>query len=126
MDQLSVTLELPLAETEAKVREALAAQGFGVLTEIDVAATLRAKLGVERSPLKVLGACNPVLVNQALERSLDVALAIPCNVVLSAEGPGRTRIAVADPAALMPGEIFAELVVDARARLSAALATLHA
>ncbi len=125
MDQMSVTLDAPLAETEAKVRDALAAQGFGVLTEIDVAATLRAKLGVERSPLKVLGACNPALVNRALERSLDVALAIPCNVVLYAESPERTRVSVADPAALMPGEIFAELVADARERLSAALTSLH-
>ncbi len=125
MDQMSVTLDAPLAETEAKVRDALAAQGFGVLTEIDVAATLRAKLGVERPPLKVLGACNPTLVNRALERSLDVALAIPCNVVLDAVSPERTRVSVADPAALMPGEVFAELVADARERLSAALTSLH-
>lgn len=126
MDQLSVTLERPLDEVEVAVRAALAAQGFGVLSEIDVAATLRDRLGIERAPLRILGACNPSLVSRALERSLDVALAIPCNVVLYGQGPGRTRVAAADPATLMPGEEFGEIVRDARVRLAAALAALAA
>lgn len=59
MDGIEVTVELPIERAEVVVREALASQGFGILAEIDVAATFRAKLGVERPPLKILGACNP-------------------------------------------------------------------
>lgn len=106
-----------LREAEAVVREALAAQGFGVLTEIDVAATLKSKLGVERPPLKILGACNPSLAHQALELDPSAALMLPCNVVLEEAGPGRTKVTIADPRELMPGERFAGLAAEAAGRL---------
>ena len=124
MDQLTVTLSKPMDEVEAAVRTALADQGFGVLAEIDVAEILATKLGVHRAPLKILGACNPVLVNQALDVSLDVALSLPCNVVLHAIDDATTTVTIADPAVIMPGDAFAELVEDARERLGAALTSL--
>lgn len=90
------TTALSLAEAEAAIREALADQGFGVLTEIDVAATLKAKLGVERSAYKILGACNPALANQAIEFDDEMGLLLPCNVVI-ATVDGSTRVSVVDP-----------------------------
>ncbi len=106
------------------IRQALADQGFGILTEIDVAQVLATKLGVERAALKILGACNPALVNVALERDPDVALALPCNVVLRALSDTATTVSIADPAVILPGADVAELAAEARSRLSAALASL--
>ena len=83
MQSIEATVPTDLAETEVEIREALSRQGFGVLTEIDVAATLKAKLGVERPPLKILGACNPTLAHRALELDPSVALLLPCNVCWS-------------------------------------------
>ena len=96
----SVTLAVGLEEAEERVRKALAAHGFGVLTEIDVAATLEAKLGVERAPYKILGACNPELAHAALAIDEGIGLLLPCNVVLAARGE-RTEIMVIDPGAMM-------------------------
>ena len=124
MDQLTRTIDRPLVQVELAIRQALADQGFGILTEIDVAQVLATKLGVERAPLKILGACNPALVNVALERDPDVALALPCNVVLRALSDTTTTVSIADPAAILPGADVAELAADARSRLSAALASL--
>ena len=125
MDQLTVTLQQPMAEVETAVRAALGDQGFGILAEIDVAGVIASKLGVHRAPLKILGACNPVLVNQALDISIDVALSLPCNVVLRAIDDDTTTVTIADPAVIMPGDSFRELVEDARRRLGAALASLR-
>lgn len=125
MDQLTVTLQQPMAEVETAVRAALGDQGFGILAEIDVAAVIASKLGVHRAPLKILGACNPVLVNQALDISIDVALSLPCNVVLRAIDDDTTTVTIADPAVIMPGDSFRELVEDARRRLGAALTSLR-
>lgn len=97
MDAIETTVDEPMDEAEAAIRQALSAEGFGVLTEIDVAATLREKLGVERAPLKILGACNPVLAHRALDIDPSLALVLPCNVVLEDLGDGRTRVAVVDP-----------------------------
>lgn len=113
-----VALDLPAAE--GLVRAALGAEGFGVLTEIDVAATLREKLGVERPPLKILGACNPALAHRALQLDPSAAQVLPCNVVLEADGPGRTKVVFADPREMMPTPAFDELASDAATRLSAA------
>jgi len=114
-----------MTEAEAAVRSSLAEQGFGVLTEIDVAANLRAALGVERRPLKILGACNPNFANEALDLDGDVSLLMPCNVVLTTTDAG-TRITAVDPRALIIEPEFTSLTKDAADRLSAALAAIPA
>jgi uncharacterized protein (DUF302 family) len=119
MDGIEITVELPIERAEVVVREALASQGFGILTEIDVAATFKAKLGVERPPLKILGACNPHFAYRALELDPSVALMLPCNVVLVGDGE-RTHVSIADPRTLMPGDALASLADEAAARLSEA------
>jgi uncharacterized protein (DUF302 family) len=124
MKAIETTVDMDMPEAETAVRDALATQGFGVLTEIDVAATLKAKIGVERTPLKILGACNPHIANSALELDASTSLLLPCNVVLEPTADGRTRIAVIDPRELMPGEAFAALAGEAAERLGAALDTL--
>ena len=120
MDSISVTVDLPMDAAEQAVRAALAEEGFGVLTEIDVAATLRAKIGVERPPLKILGACNPNIAYQALEVDPTVSLLLPCNVVLT-QGPGGTTISTAYPSQLLTDERLADLADDAGQRLQRAL-----
>jgi uncharacterized protein (DUF302 family) len=117
---LGKVVDRPMEQVEPSVREALAGQGFGVLTEIDVSATFKAKLGVDGPTLKILGACNPTLAHQALEIDPSLALLLPCNVVLRADG-ARTEVSVADPRTLMPGPELAELAADAVVRLSTAL-----
>jgi uncharacterized protein (DUF302 family) len=101
MDAIETVLEGPVADAEAAVRRALAAEGFGILTEIDVAATLAARLGVTRPALKILGACNPSFAHRALAVDRSVALLLPCNVVLEDIGEGRTRVSITDPRALL-------------------------
>jgi uncharacterized protein (DUF302 family) len=124
---IETTLDRPIEEVEQEVRDLLAGEGFGVLTEIDVAATLRAKLGVERPPLRILGACNPSLAHKALEADPSLALLLPCNVVLEQVGQA-TRVAVVDPVELLGGAVssapespasdeLALLAADASARL---------
>lgn len=120
MRALETTVDLPLDEAEAVMRDALAEQGFGVLTEIDVAATLKTKLGIDRQPLRILGACNPTLAHQALEFDQSVSLVLPCNVVIEPAGTG-TRIAIADPRELMPDPAFHTLADDGARCLQAAL-----
>ncbi len=123
MHAIETTTKLSMAAAEASVREALAAQGFGVLTEIDVAATLKAKLGVERAPLKILGACNPTFAHRALELDEFVSLLLPCNVVLGEIGDG-IRISAVDPRELMTGDAFQQLANEAAELLTAALAAV--
>jgi uncharacterized protein (DUF302 family) len=123
MRYFETTLAVALAEADSSVREALATAGFGVLTEMDVASTLKAKLGVERAPLVILGACNPVLANQALALDPSVALLLPCNVVLEAVDGG-TRVRIVDPRALMDDPRFAEVAADAAAKLQGAVDAL--
>jgi uncharacterized protein (DUF302 family) len=120
MDAITVTVAEPIEAVEARVREALSAQGFGVLTEIDVAATLKAKLDIDRPALKILGACNPSLANRALELDPSVALLLPCNVTLTAV-EGGVRIDAVDPSMLMEDPGFAPLATEARDKLQNAL-----
>jgi uncharacterized protein (DUF302 family) len=123
MATIETTTSLSMTDAETAVRTALTEQGFGVLTEIDVAATLRAKIGVERPPMKILGACNPSFANRALEFDEDASLLLPCNVVLS-ETEGGTRIVAVDPRTLMTAPECAELANEAAHCLIAAIAAV--
>jgi uncharacterized protein (DUF302 family) len=97
----SRTLSLPMEEAEGRVTEALAEEGFGVLTKIDVKATLKQKLDVDFRPYTILGACNPAFAHQALELEDKIGTMLPCNVVVQAAGEGRVEVAAVDPVASM-------------------------
>lgn len=114
----SRTVDCDYEETVERVRKALAEVGFGVLTEIDLAATLSAKLGVEVAPKLILGACRPQLAHAALQIDARVATLLPCNVVVSAADPG-TQVEVMNPA-LMP-ELTGRVELDGVAAEAAEL-----
>ena len=124
MKSFEVVLAVPMELAETEVRAALQGQGFGVLTEIDVAATFKEKLGVDRAPLKILGACNPGFAHRAILIDSTASLALPCNVVLE-DHNGSTRVAIADPRDLMPGVELGELTSEVAHRLQAVVETLR-
>ncbi len=126
-----MTVRVPAAyvPTVERVREALKDQGFGVLTEIDVRATLRQKLGAEMEEYVILGACNPPLAKRALDADRDIGLLLPCNVVVRADGPDATLVQALDPQVMVEVTGRAELKAvadEATARLRAALDMLTA
>ena len=91
-------LQLPVEEADQRVREELMKEGFGILTEIDVKATLKAKLDVDFRPYKILGACNPSLAHKALTCETDIGLLLPCNVIVyEGEEEGTSVVGVINP-----------------------------
>ena len=122
----TVTVQAPFDRVQQDVRRALADQGFGVLTEIDVQATLRAKLGHEMEPYLILGACNPPLAHQALEADRSIGLLLPCNVVVRSDGD-HVIVQAVDPGTMvtLTGlDAMAPVAEEATRRLDAALASL--
>ena len=125
---LRIVVSDDMETAEARVREALAAEGFGILTEIDVAATLKAKIDVDRAPYKILGACNPPLANRALNAEEEIGLLLPCNVVVFESEDG-TVVEAMDPGIMVrmtSAEGVAEIASEARDRLVRALEALGA
>lgn len=126
---IGATLDLPYDVAVERTREALAKEGFGVLTEIDVKATLKKKLDVDVLPYVILGACNPSLAHRALAAERDIGLLLPCNVIVyAAEEPGRSVVAAMDPLealALTGNDSVRPIAEEARQRLERALATLE-
>jgi uncharacterized protein (DUF302 family) len=125
---LTATVPRPYERAVSDVREALAEQGFGILTEIDLAATLRAKLGVDVAPQVILGACRPELAHRAIVIDPSIATVLPCNVAVRAVDGGTTVVEAFDPDAMtrLAGAELADVAADARRRLTAALASLAA
>jgi len=120
----SITVDLPFADAATRVRDALKGQGFGVLTEIDVTATLRDKLGEEMEDYLILGACNPPFAHQALGIDRGIGLLLPCNVVVRAAGD-QTVVEALDPQVMvtLTGRPELKPIADQVARrLTAALA----
>jgi uncharacterized protein (DUF302 family) len=117
---LSRTTGLPFDETVERVRAELKDEGFGVLCEIDVQATLQAKLGVEREPYLILGACNPPLAHRALEAEPDLGVLLPCNVVVY-ERDGETVVSAVDAErmlSLVDNDDLGEIAAEVRRRLA--------
>jgi uncharacterized protein (DUF302 family) len=116
-----------VADLRPRVEAALRAEGFGVITEIDVQATMRSKLGVERAPYLILGACNPPLAYRAIEVEPSIGAFLPCNVVLREDGPD-TIIEAMDPVAVL-GMVgtpaIRSVAEEARARLNRAIETIR-
>lgn len=125
---LTITVPQPYADTVEAVRAALAEQGFGILTEIDIQATMKAKLDVDVAPQVILGACRPELAHQAIAAEPSIATVLPCNVVVRAEDAQTTVVEALDPDAMLglagPNQALQTVAADAKARLSAALASL--
>lgn len=125
---ISTTVPLPFEQALGRTREALASEGFGVLTEIDVAGTLKKKLDVEFRPYVILGACNPPLAHRALSAELDIGLLLPCNVIVYEREAGTSTVAAMAPMAamaLVDNRDVMEVAKAADAKLRSALANLE-
>ncbi len=125
---LKKIVSLPVEEADQILREELKKEGFGILTEIDVKATLKEKLDVDFRPYKILGACNPPLAHQALTSETDIGLLLPCNVVVyQGEDEGTSVVAVLDPKVQLGvtgRDDIDHLAEDVRARMEKVLAAL--
>jgi uncharacterized protein (DUF302 family) len=127
-DKLTAKLSLPYEEAIPKVAAALKQEGFGVLTEIDVKATLKAKIGADFRKYVILGACNPNLAHKALSTDLDIGLLLPCNVIVYEEGAGSV-VSIVDPILMLDVADRPELkdvAAEARSRLQRVAQSLAA
>jgi len=125
---IAVTVHRSFGDTLTATREALAAQGFGVLTEIDMQATLQAKLDVDIAPQVILGACRPPLAHAALQTEPSIGLLLPCNVVVRQVDDDRTRVETIDPDIMVSvtgNPDLQPVATEARTRLTAALHSLQ-
>jgi uncharacterized protein (DUF302 family) len=123
---LRTRLDLPYAQAVERVAAALKDQGFGILTEIDVQATLKQKLGADFRKYSILGACNPPLAHQALTTELEIGLLLPCNVIVY-EDDGGSVVSIADPIAMMhvaDNPLLEPVAAEARVRLQRVMAAL--
>lgn len=124
---LRARLRLPYAEAMQKTIDSLKTEGFGVLTEIDVQATLKQKLNADFRRYTILGACNPPLAHRALSSNLDVGLLLPCNVTVYEEGD-EVVVSAVDPVAMLgvlkDDEVVCEVAEEAKARLQRAIESL--
>jgi len=126
---ITITSPLSYAAAVEAVTAALKAEGFGVLTTIDIQATLRQKIGAEMPPYMILGACNPPLAHRALTAEPEIGLLLPCNVIVYAGAAGQTTISAIDPEAqfaLVQRADLADLAAEIGARLRRALAQVTA
>ena len=124
---MSVRIDAPLDQALELARAALGEQGFGILSEIDVAATLKAKLGVDVAPQVILGACNAPLAREGLQIEPNLGLLLPCNVVVRADESGQTLVSALNPEIMVsvPGRPELQpIAADAKDRLQKALASI--
>lgn len=127
MYEFQVTVDLPWADAEARLREALLAEQLGVVSEIDVQAVFRAKMGKEIPAYRILGACNPGLADRALAAEPSVGALLPCNVVVRDAGGGKTVVSFMDPVAVLglsASPAVHAVAADARAKLERVAARL--
>ena len=126
---MSTTIPVAYDEAVARARSALANEGFGILAEMDIAATLKAKLNVDFRPYVILGACNPPLAHRALMAEPDIGLLLPCNVIVyAADEPGQSVVAAMDPVealALTGNDSIRPIAEDVRARLRRVLESVE-
>ena len=116
----NVKVDYSFDDAVNRVTEELQKEGFGILTEIDVKATLKKKLDIEKRPYKILGACNPVLANQAIDAEPDIGLLLPCNVVVREDEDGSIIVGFMDPEVVLgmvQRDELKELGAEVRARL---------
>lgn len=124
---IAKTLQLPFEEAVAKVVSALKDEGFGILTDIDVSATIKSKLDVVWRPYRILGACNPQLAYRALQAEDKIGVMLPCNVIVQQLESGKVEVAAIDPAASMERvgkPALAELAETVRAKLKTVIERL--